>query len=126
MRIEHFSYHNKTLDWKVETTFFPNLTLLVGISGVGKTEILNAIWRVKEIANGRSSDGAKWDITFVATNGTRYFWSGEYESRSISEEKDFFSGVRYFFGVEGKSTFSSEEENSISRIFDKEADDISS
>lgn len=90
MRIEHFSYHNKTLDWKVETTFFPNLSLLVGISGVGKTQILNAVWLVKEIANGRPSDGAKWDITFVATNGTRYFWSGEYESSSTSEDDDSF------------------------------------
>ncbi len=94
MRIEHFSYHDKTLDWKVETTFFPNLTLLVGISGVGKTQILEAVWRVKEIANGRpsrwSSDGVKWDITFVATNGTRYFWSGEYESSSAAEDEASF------------------------------------
>ncbi|MCI0490635.1 MAG: ATP-binding protein [Blastocatellia bacterium] len=86
MRIKNFQYYDKAFDWKLERTTFSDLTLLVGISGVGKTQILDAIWRVREIAGGRPSNGAQWDITF-STNGHEYRWRGEYENKSVSEEE---------------------------------------
>jgi ABC-type sugar transport system ATPase subunit len=36
----------------VEKIFFFELTLLVGVSGVGKTQILNSINTLRNIANG--------------------------------------------------------------------------
>ena len=88
MRIKNFQFYDKAFDWKLETTTFSDLTLLVGISGVGKTQILDAIWKVREIANGRPSNGAQWDIVF-STNGNEYRWTGEYENKSVSEAQIF-------------------------------------
>ncbi|MGH9932453.1 MAG: AAA family ATPase, partial [Pyrinomonadaceae bacterium] len=75
MRIEHLQYRNNAQDWTLETTQFSNLTLLVGISGVGKTRILDAIWRIKNIANGNPANGIKWDVLFIASNGDEYRWT---------------------------------------------------
>src|ERR1041384_2173826 len=86
MRIKQLQYHNKALDWRLETTHFSNLTLLVGISGVGKTQILDAIWRVKSIADGNPANGVKWDIVFSASNGDEFCWKGEYEVKTSPEE----------------------------------------
>lgn len=87
MRIKNFKYYDKALEWKVETTLFPNLTLLVGISGVGKTQILDAISRIKNIANGKAVNGIQWEILFTTRRGDEYFWSGEYENKSTLQEK---------------------------------------
>ncbi len=86
MRISNFQYYDRFYDWKLETTLFSNLTLLVGISGVGKTQILDAIWRVKQIAGGRPSNGVLWNMAF-STNGNEYRWTGEYENKAVPEEE---------------------------------------
>ena len=41
MKILELEYHDKILDWKLKTSEFSDLNLLVGISGVGKTKITN-------------------------------------------------------------------------------------
>lgn len=81
MRIEHFTYRNNALDWQLERTSFGDLTLLVGISGVGKTQILHALYDLKRIAEGKSRNGIEWDVEFSAIDGDRYRWSGEFEVR---------------------------------------------
>lgn len=86
MRINNFQYYDRFHDWKLETTLFSNLTLLVGISGVGKTQILDAIWRVKQIAGGGPSNGVQWSLAF-STNGDDYCWTGEYENKPVPEEE---------------------------------------
>jgi predicted ATPase len=86
MRINNFQYHDRFHDWRLETTLFSNLTLLVGISGVGKTQILDAIWKVKQIAGGRPSTGVQWNIAF-STNGNEYCWTGEYENKAVPDEE---------------------------------------
>ncbi|KJU87157.1 hypothetical protein MBAV_000649 [Candidatus Magnetobacterium bavaricum] len=79
MKIKEFEYHDKARGWKLERTKFSDLTLLVGISGVGKTEILRAIETVKAIAEGGSFEGVEWDIVFSANDGNEYRWTGEFE-----------------------------------------------
>ena len=98
MRIERFEYRDKDSGWHLAPVeFFPDLTLLVGVSGVGKTRILQAIQAVKHIAqeeaNGRSVRsedpwGVEWDITFSTREGSRFQWCGEFESREKPDEAD--------------------------------------
>ncbi len=54
MRIKSLEYHDHARGWKFEPVEFSNLNLLVGVSGAGKTQILNAILNSKKIANGES------------------------------------------------------------------------
>jgi predicted ATPase len=80
MRIESLEYHDKAINWKLRKTFFSDLTLMVGVSGVGKTMILDAIWRLKMIAAGKPANGVEWSVAFSSESGDDYVWTGEYES----------------------------------------------
>ncbi len=99
MRIHSLSIHNKHLGWGFDNIEFnANLTLLVGASGVGKTQILSAINDLKKIANGESINGFSWKINFSISNDKDFIWEGEYEVieetdgvfRPASEEKPTF------------------------------------
>lgn len=82
MQIKKLEYYDKKHKWKLEeVNFLPNLNLLVGVSGVGKTRILRAIYSLKSIANGASLNGVKWNVCFIADNNLEYTWSGEFETR---------------------------------------------
>lgn len=83
MKIRQLEFDSKAFEWKLEETDFQNLTLLVGISGVGKTQILNSIWSLRRIANGATANGIKWEISFTAKNGDNYCWFGEFENKLI-------------------------------------------
>jgi hypothetical protein len=83
MKIQQLEYHDRVFQWKLEPVeFYPNLNLLVGLSGAGKTKIIEAIQNLKEIANGRSVNGIKWRIKFLTENNIDYEWQGEFELRS--------------------------------------------
>jgi ABC-type sugar transport system ATPase subunit len=43
MRIEKLSYHNHVTGWQLAPVEFGSVNLLVGVSGVGKTRILEVI-----------------------------------------------------------------------------------
>lgn len=79
MRINSLKYKDKIQKWEISKIDFFNLTLLVGISGVGKTQILNSILRIKEIADGASLNGVEWEIAF-SNEDNDYYWTGEFES----------------------------------------------
>jgi hypothetical protein len=89
MRIERFSFHSKSFEWKLAPVSFFDLTLLVGVSGVGKTQILRAILSVKRIANGKPVNGAAWDIDFRTKDGAQYSWKGEYENVETFADPDY-------------------------------------
>lgn len=78
MRINKLSYKDSYNEWSLKELSFQNLTLLVGISGVGKTQILNAIRTLKKIAAGKSVNGVSWSVEFSADNRV-YQWEGECE-----------------------------------------------
>mgnify|MGYP006291641609 CR=1 FL=1 len=81
MKIKQVAYSNNQFEWRFEQIHFSNLSLLVGVSGVGKTQILRGIYNLKNIANGASFNGLAWDITFLAENNVEYCWRGEFETK---------------------------------------------
>lgn len=85
MKIHQLEYHNHEYQWQLEkVNFLPNINLLVGVSGVGKTEILKAIRSLKKIANGASLNGVEWKIQFSTTNNVQYHWEGRFEVHETS------------------------------------------
>ena len=72
MRIKKVAFWDNELEWRFEPIYFSNLALLVGISGVGKTQILKGILGLREIANGASLNGLAWDITFSTVKNVEY------------------------------------------------------
>jgi predicted ATPase len=102
MRIKKVAFWDNELEWRFEPIYFSNLALLVGISGVGKTQILKGILGLREIANGASLNGLAWDITFSTVKNVEYRWQGAFEtkknfsmiSNEIEEEINKFRIVR--------------------------------
>ncbi len=82
MKIQEVTYCNKALDWRFEPIEFGQLSLLVGISGVGKTQIIKGIADLKKVANGKSLNGVCWNISFVSS-GLNYRWKGEFEVQDV-------------------------------------------
>jgi len=88
MRIENLTYRDNNLKWELEKADFEALTLLVGASGVGKTQILKSILNLKSVANGKSISGIYWEITFETLNGKLYKWKGEFENKGDIDFSD--------------------------------------
>lgn len=84
MKITKFQFENKPLEWHLENIEVKKLTLLVGASGVGKTQILKALMSLKEIVNGNSLNGVAWLIEFETLIKDKYVWKGEFENKGIS------------------------------------------
>ncbi|OHD18792.1 MAG: hypothetical protein A2086_03200 [Spirochaetes bacterium GWD1_27_9] len=86
MKIQSLKYKNGITNWELSNLIFQeDLTLLVGISGAGKTRILNAIYNLKGIVSGYSLNGVSWDIKFIGENNQIYRWLGEFEILKDSE-----------------------------------------
>lgn len=83
MTISEFQFEDKSLEWRLERLLINKLTLLVGASGVGKTQILRALMALKQIANGTSINGISWKIEFTTLTNQRYIWEGEFENKGI-------------------------------------------
>ena len=79
MQIQRLSFINHKSGWNVRDIEFNRTTLLVGASGVGKTQILNAIETVSDISRGYSLNGIEWSVSFTH-EGKSYNWSGAFES----------------------------------------------
>ncbi|MCZ8064357.1 MULTISPECIES: AAA family ATPase [unclassified Microcystis] len=80
MKLLKLSYQDLSSGLSIDSCkFFPDLNLLVGISGAGKTSILKAISNLKRIANGASINGVKWDVELLTNDNVRYHWLGEFE-----------------------------------------------
>lgn len=86
MKIHKFSYRNAAVEWELEPVEFKDLTLLVGVSGAGKTQILQALLDVKKIAEGKARNGVSWNIEFTASDGNIYTWEGEFELKEPYRE----------------------------------------
>ena len=83
MKINTFEFADKSRQWRLSETSFDKLTLLVGASGVGKTEMLRAIHSLKEISKGESINGVVWKVNFDTVQGNNYIWEGEFEEKEI-------------------------------------------
>jgi ABC-type dipeptide/oligopeptide/nickel transport system ATPase component len=88
MRILEFEFENKVNGWRLSPVKFDDLNLLVGVSGVGKTQILLAIMQVRSIAGGRALIGRYWKIRFLIDEN-EYLWEGEFDKSSAEESISF-------------------------------------
>lgn len=86
MKLLSLDYQNSEQEWGFKEITFFDLTLLVGVSGVGKTQILRSIYSLKHIANGSSENGVKWRGKFNTLKGNQYIWSGEFENIKSKSE----------------------------------------
>ncbi|MBP0018294.1 MAG: hypothetical protein J7647_12200 [Cyanobacteria bacterium SBLK] len=96
MRIKEFEYCDRRQEWELEKIDFAdlNLILFVGVSGAGKTRILQSILNLKKIAQGGSLNGVRWNIKFYARNNELYRWMGEFEMISSERILDTNNSVR--------------------------------
>ncbi len=109
MKINQITYYDHELEWHFEPIDFSELNLLVGISGVGKTQILQSIMNLRKIARGGSLNGVEWDIDF-SSNNYEYKWNGEFETKEVDAfiiddkeaEKNKFRINREHLSVNGK------------------------
>ena len=86
MNITSLRLKNNFLGWDFdEIKFSSNLTLLVGVSGAGKTQILRAIIDLRRIANGKAINGFEWKIIFSTVNGTEFVWEGSFDTVETNE-----------------------------------------
>jgi predicted ATPase len=84
MKINTFSYINKTTDWELKPISLDQLTLLVGASGVGKTRILKCILDLKKISRGTSLNGVRWFVDFSTRSGNKCQWEGWFENKGFT------------------------------------------
>ena len=108
MRISQFSFKNEKKGWELLPVTFSDLTLLVGVSGVGKSQILKAIAAVGGIASGKNKPGYRWEITFKDESNRSCNWSGEFdvpddEGNWLFEELELFASVEVIADTRGKS-----------------------
>lgn len=87
MKLISFQYTNNEQEWEFEKINFFDLTLLVGVSGVGKTQILSSINSIKRIAKGASINAVKWELEFQTLQGNKYFWKGEFDNIKENENE---------------------------------------
>lgn len=87
MRILKLNYFDQSRHWNLNSMTFEKITLLVGASGVGKTQILKSILNLRKICKGASINGLKWEIEFATSDDTIYIWQGEFENKSLETEK---------------------------------------
>lgn len=86
MRIISLWVRNNFFEWDFdEIKFSSNLTLLVGVSGAGKTQTLRAIIDLRRIANGKAINGLEWKILFSTVNGTEFIWEGRFDTVETNE-----------------------------------------
>jgi predicted ATPase len=86
MKIISLRVKNNFFEWDFdEIKFSSNLTLLVGVSGAGKTQILRAILDLRCIANGEAINGFEWKIIFSTVNGTEFIWEGRFDTVETNE-----------------------------------------
>lgn len=90
MKIKRFELTDRSTGWHLEETAFDALNLLVGISGVGKTKIVEAIRRVQRFAIDEDFDpGAmEWAIA-IEHEGVEYRWEGctELQTESLGKAR---------------------------------------
>ncbi|MDM8563421.1 hypothetical protein QUF54_08720 [Candidatus Marithioploca araucensis] len=67
MKIKSFRFDDHKENWPLKETLFDDFNLLVGVSGVGKTKILQALNLVCDVAtdNNYRLDGIDWKISFT-------------------------------------------------------------
>lgn len=131
MKIHSLEFYNKARDWHLNTITFHNLTLLVGASGVGKTQILESIINLKKVTEGNSLTRIKWFINFSISSDDSYIWEGEFDDKSkivseklIKNKNNIINRDNQDIYFNGNKTVKLAQEKSIINLL-KEEDEIS-
>jgi energy-coupling factor transporter ATP-binding protein EcfA2 len=87
MKIQSLYFKNGKLGWEVKTIVFQNLNLLVGLSGAGKSQIINALWHLRHTALGNlvNNNGVEWFIKF-SIGELNYEWKGVFTTANYENE----------------------------------------
>lgn len=89
MYIKSLEYYDADSEWQLLSLELNQpLTLLVGASGVGKTQILHSLLTLQQIANGQVYSGIQWKIAFDVDKNHAYIWEGQFESHLVKPFKD--------------------------------------
>jgi hypothetical protein len=102
MKIEKLSFHNHVTGWQLTPTEFDSINLLVGVSGVGKTQILEVVRSLQKIIFWSMLNyihilnGVEWDVTFSIAPNSQYHWQGifstvdrnQYTANEIDQSMD--------------------------------------
>lgn len=108
MKLKNLFFRNNLTGWNVKDVRFDNLTLLVGASGVGKTQILHALSSLSRVAQGDSENGIEWELSFEQ-NGVNYIWAGKFETVE-SDVEDVFNFKAQTYKLLQESLLVGEEE----------------
>jgi hypothetical protein len=87
MKIQSLYFKNGYLGWEVKTINFQNLNLLVGLSGAGKSQIINALWHLKSLVMGEkdlNNNGVEWAIKF-SIGELNYEWKGDFTTETYDK-----------------------------------------
>lgn len=102
MKIKTFTYFNKETNLEIEKIEFGDINLLVGVSGAGKTQILNKLYELSQLASGRFSierlGSIKAEVTFEV-GGKQFLWKIETNKNNEIEiigEALYIDGAEYF------------------------------
>jgi energy-coupling factor transporter ATP-binding protein EcfA2 len=105
MKITKFSFKDNLHQLEIDPIEFTGFTLIVGVSGVGKTQILKSLRSVVEIAGGSEFNGICWDISFTSDSGKSYRWSGEFETVFGEQSEGFAEDI---YGISRKPRIKTE------------------
>ena len=103
VKITRFKFDDHGADWHLEETAFDQLNLLVGVSGVGKTKILEALRRVCGMGSGKSPGKIEWLIEFE--HDERFYqWEGMTGTKPSAKILESISGEEEIVFVREKLT----------------------
>ncbi|MFT4924975.1 MAG: ABC-type glutathione transport system ATPase component [Phenylobacterium sp.] len=116
MFITKFSLTYANPNTTVSEICFNKLNVLVGVSGAGKTTIMNALFSVIQIAQGKSYPLESWEMTFVDNKNRKVNWQGRFTTAveqnkeeetttELLEEKLIIAGDVIFDKANGKTTY---------------------
>lgn len=88
MFINEIYLHDAKANITVNNIKFERKNIFVGVSGAGKSTILNGIFTLFSIANGLSSPADTWSLKFTDNKNRNIEWSGRFSKKTqVSEEK---------------------------------------
>jgi len=95
MKINSLKLCDTDTNCNLSKVAFKNMTLLIGASGVGKTQILESILKLRAIVRGKSMGGTKWEVDFTTLDNNQYIWRGEFEQIEQSLLNILFDNILY-------------------------------
>lgn len=103
MKLIKLTIFNHLTGWNFKDLCFDYLTLLVGASGVGKTQILRTIKDVASIARGISINGLEWNVIFEIDT-IEYRWCGEF-AKILEDDISIIEGEKKNYSIVWESLY---------------------